>query len=233
MRKALTMLVNRQQIIDKLLFGESVEVTASFYVMGPDYDSSLQPYPYDPEKAKSIFESKGWRDTDGDGILDKNGKKFSFSFMYAAHSKTSERLATIMKEDFKKNGIEVGIERLEWGSFLKRVDERNFDSLILGWNMPFESDLYQVWHSSQIKDGSNFVSYSNPELDRLIESVRPELDYKKRIEIYRKIHSIMYEDQPYTFLFCNPTLVALSRRFDNVKVHKAGLDYREWVIRRD
>ncbi|HOA07253.1 MAG TPA: peptide-binding protein [Spirochaetota bacterium] len=233
MRKALTMLINRQQIIDKLLFGQAVEVTASFYVKGPDYDSSLQPYPYDPEKAKKIFESKGWKDTDGDGILDKNGKKFSFSFMYAAHSKMSERFATIMKEDFKKSGIEVGIERLEWGSFLKRVDERNFDALILGWSMPFESDLYQVWHSSQIKDGSNHISYSNPELDRLIETVRLELDYKKRTEIYRKIHRIMYEDQPYTFLFCEATLVVLSRRFDNVKVHKTGLDYREWVIRRD
>ena len=233
-RRALGMLVNRKQIIDKLLFGQAVEVTGSFYVMGPDYDASLPPIPYDPGKAKELFASKGWIDSDKDGLLDRGGKKFAFNFLYAAQSKMSERFATIVKEDFKKNGVEVNIERLEWGSFLKRLDSHDFDAVILGWTMPFESDLYQVWHSSQMKDeGSNFISYSNPELDKLIEDVRIELDYGRRHVVYKKIHGILYEDQPYTFLYCLPTLVAVSKRFGNVNVHKAGLDYTEWVIRRD
>jgi peptide/nickel transport system substrate-binding protein len=229
-RQAMTMLINREEILQKLLFGNAKIVTGNFYIFSKYYDSNMQPWPYDPKRARELLQEAGWLNSAGDGILRKNGKKFSFTFTISSGSKFAERLATILKEDLAKSGIEMNVERYEWAVFLKRIKDKEFDATALAWSLNYSSDPYQLWHSSQIKGGSNFCSFSNREADRIIEIARQEFDEKKREALYKRFNQILHEEQPYTFLFCNPALSVVSKRFTNVNVHTMGLKLIEWGI---
>ncbi|MGH7799551.1 MAG: peptide-binding protein [Thermodesulfobacteriota bacterium] len=229
-RTAMTYLVNRKLILEKILYNLGEVVTNPFYINSPEYDKSIKPYPYDPLKAKQLLDQAGWVDHDGDGIRDKEGVKFGFEFLLPSGSVTGEQISTILKEELKKVGIKMNIRRLEWAVFTKQLDERKFDAVTLSWAMGVESDPYQIWHSSQAERGSNFVGFKNKEADQLIEKARTEFNRKKRIELYRRFTEIVYQDQPYTFLFCRKSTVALQRRFKGVKVHPLGLDPLEWFV---
>ncbi len=231
-RTALTHLINRKAILDKLLFGLGKIVTGNFYIYDKYYNHEIEPYGYNPEKGRELLKQAGWEDSDNDGILDKDGKKFSFVFTISAGSKFAERLATIVKEDLKKAGIQMEINRYEWAVFVKKLHERDFDAVTLSWSLSWEGDPYQLWHSSQVKEGSNFCGFSNSEADRIIVNARREFNGKKRISMYRRFHEIIHNEQPYTFLYCTPALVVVSKRFDNVIVHKRGLNYHEWELKK-
>lgn len=231
-RQAMTMSINRELIRDKYQFGLAKIMTGPFFPGGPQNNPEIAPLPFDPIKARELLGAAGWKDTNGDGILDKNGQKFSFEFLYSSGSTFAERLGTFMKEDLKKMGIEMRIVRLEWAVFLDRIGKKEFDAVMLAWLSPPESDPYQIWHSSQVlaAGSSNFISFANLEADRLMERARREFDEESRNKLYHRFHAILYEEQPYTFLFISPTMVAVSHRFDNVIVHKLGLDLREWKV---
>ncbi|HOM88930.1 MAG TPA: peptide-binding protein, partial [Spirochaetota bacterium] len=134
------------------------------------------------------------------------------------------------KEDFAKVGIQMDINRYEWSVFVNKIDKRDFDAVTLGWSLSWEGDPYQLWHSSEVKAGSNFCYFINREADEIIEKARKEFDVNKRIALYRRFHEIIHDEQPYTFLYCTPALVAVSKRFTNVIVHKRGLNYVEWKV---
>ncbi len=229
-RKAMTLLTNRGEILRKLNFGLGRVVTGPFFDASKDYNQEVAPLPYDPDRAKGLLEEAGWSDHDGDGIRDRNGIPFRFEFLIPSGRRFSERLASILKEDLQKVGIAMEIRKIEWAVFVKNLDDRTFDAVSLGWVFGFEQDPYQVWHSSQADKGSNFVGFKNDEADRIIQEGREEFDRDKRAALYRRLHAIVDEIQPYTFLFSNPSLVALHRRFENVKVYPAGVDPLEWRV---
>jgi peptide/nickel transport system substrate-binding protein len=230
-RRAMTMSVDRKTILDKLLFGLGTVVTGPFYVKGPDYDPAIKPYPYDPEAATALLKDAGWADHDGDSILDKDGAPFSFEFLLSSGSRFGETIATILQENLKRVGIKVVIRKLEWAVFVQRIEEHNFDACTLAWSLGWESDPFQLWHSSQQEaKGSNFVGFTNAEADKLIEEARQEFDPEKRRRMYHRFHQIVHEEQPYTFLFTMESLVAVSRRFRNVQVYPMGIAPREWWV---
>lgn len=231
-RRALTQLVDRASILRTLNFGLGKIVTGPFYVEGPDYNHEVKPYSYDPEKAAALLAEAGWSDHNGNGILDKNGQEFSFEFLIPSGRRFAEQLATIIKEDYRKAGIQVEIRKLEWALFTQKLNDHSFDAVTLGWAFGFEQDPYQVWHSSQAERGSNFVGYQDEESDRWIEQARVLFDREERAALYHKLHARIHELQPYTFLFANPSLVALDRRFQNVRVYPVGLDPLEWDLMR-
>lgn len=231
-RLALTHLVNRKAILDKLLFGLGEIVNGTFFIYSKNYSSDISPWSYDPTRGRELLKEAGWADSDNDGILDKDGKKFSFKLVYPVNSEYSEKLAIILKEDFAKVGIEMHIERYEWAVFVQKLNNRDFEATSVGWSLGYSGDPYQLWHSSQIKDGSNFCAFKNAEADRLIEAARLELDERRRVKLYHRFNQILHHEQPYTFMFCNPALVAVSKRFDNVKIHTMGLNYIEWKVKK-
>ncbi len=230
-RRALTMLLDRKGILDTIYHGLGKQVTGEAFVDGPEYDSSIQPWPFDPAQAKQLLAEAGWSDSDGDGVLDKGGVPFKFEILIRATSPETEQIATVFQEELKRAQIAMTIHPLEWATFLQSVDSRNFDAVILGWSIPpIEEDPYQVWHSSQADKGSNFVGFVDPEADKIMEEARLEFDEQKRFAMYHRFHAILHEEQPYTFLICRQTLESVDKRFQNVKVYKAGLDSREWWV---
>ncbi len=230
-RKAMTHLVNRELILEKILFNLGATVTSPFYINGNEYDKDIKPLEFNPKIAKSLLDEAGWVDSDSDGIRDKNGVKFEFEFLIPNASDTSEKISTILKEEMDKVGIVMNIRKIEWAVFVQRLNERKFDAVTLGWSMGVESDPYQVWHSSQMEGGgSNFIGFKNDEADRIIEQARKEFDKEKRIELYRKFISIIHDEQPYTFLFCRKSTIAVNKRFHGINVYPLGVDFLEWYV---
>jgi len=229
-RLAMTMLTNRREILDKILLGQGEVVSSGFYKFGPQYDASIEEIPFDPVRAKQLLTEAGWVDHDGDGIIDKDGLPFRFTLLAASGSNLAKSIGLIMREDLLKVGIEMNIRQLEWATMLKLLSERSFEATLLGWSMPLTQDPYQLWHSSQIEKGSNMVGFSDPKADRLIERARREFDPEVRRGMYKEFQRIVHEAQPYTFLFINPSLVAVARRFEDVRDYRLGLDPLEWTV---
>jgi peptide/nickel transport system substrate-binding protein len=232
-RLAMTLLMDRETILKRVLFGLGTVVNGTFYINSPEYDHNLKPHPYDPKEAVELLKAAGWEDHDGDGVLDRNGIPFAFEFLISAGSKFGEQIATILQENLKEVGIKMEIRKLEWAVFVHRVEDHDFDACTMGWSLGWDTDPYQLWHCSQADKGSNFVGFCNEEADRLIDAAREEFDPQKRRQLYYRFSEILYEEQPYTFLFTTDALVAVARRFHNVIVYPMGLAPRQWWVPKD
>lgn len=203
-RIALAHLMNREEMNQKFRHGMSHMATGPTYIQSEYASQKVKPFAFDPKKASELLTKSGWKDSDKDGILDKSlgGKKadFKFSLMYA--NKDVEKYWTLYKEDLKKAGIEMELKYLEWNSFLKLMDEGNFDAAALGWSTGFEWDPKQVWHSANaVPGGSNFIAYKNPDVDRLIDQARMEPNKTKRMAMLHNVYEKIAADAPYAWLF--------------------------------
>jgi len=231
-RIAMTHLLNRELILNKILLDLGAIVTNPFYINSPEYDKSIKPFAFDPGKAKELLAEAGWIDHDNDGIRDKDGVKFEFEFLLPSGSETGEKIATILKEELDKVGIVMKIRKTEWAVFTTRLNERKFDAVTLGWSMGVESDPYQIWSTTQTETGHNFVGFNNERAEELITKARKEFNREDRIKYYREFANIVHKEQPYTFLFCRMSTVAVSNRFRNVVVYPLGLDTLQWYVPR-
>jgi len=239
-RVALTHLVDRERILRQVYHGFGRVISGPFAAISLYYDPAVEPYPFDIERGKALLAEAGWTDTDNDGWLDKDvdgdgqRDRFEFAFMAIANHPLQSKYVPIIQEDMKKAGVKFEIKQAEWSVYLEALNEWKYDVCTLGWGGGFESDPYQIWHSSQarIKQSSNHVGYVSAEADRLIEAGRRCLDVDERIQIYHRFHRLLHEDQPYTFLVSPTSLVAQHRRYRNVRVWKSGMKTTlHWVPR--
>jgi peptide/nickel transport system substrate-binding protein len=238
-RKAMTYLTNRKQMVETILFGFGQVIDSPIYRFRPEYDETLASYPYDPKKALGLLREAGWKDTDGDGVLDKviDGKSTPFRFEIKFNSGNTIRKSVVLtlQDELKRHGISVTVRQLDWTIFLDDVKNHKFDAMVLGWAMSVrDPDSFQVWHSSQAENkGSNMISYKNARVDKILEDYRREFDPKKRIELYREFQRILHDEQPYTFLFMGKSISAVHRRLRGVEVLPiGGLRPLEWWVPR-
>ena len=236
-RKALYHLVNRKLMIKKFLYGFSTLAT------GPHYSSSIyanpkvKPIEFDPKKALALLRKEGWRDTNGDRILDKviDGKRVDFKFTILEPSKDFEKFLTVFKEDAAKAGVQINIKIVEWSTFLKLLEERKFQAVRLGWGSGgVDWDPKQIWHSDYVKSGSNFIGYENKQVDKMIDQARVTLNKKKRIKILHNVFKMIAEDYPYVFFFNSKyILYGHSKNVEKEKdsyVYNVGVPY--WWMRK-
>ena len=248
-RQAFTHAINREEIVQYVLYGFGTVLSGPFPSHLWYYNPKVKPLPYDLQKARQLLAEAGWKDTDGDGILDKDGKPFRFKLITNSGNDIRRDVGVLVQRQFRELGVEVTFEVYEWSVFLKNfINAKHFDACILGWGLSPDPDDYMIWHSSQIEKGFNFISYKNPEVDRLWEEGRREYDVEKRKQIYWRIHELMAEDQPYTFLFSPIGISALQKKFvlaeespsgqktyQPIKMEKAGLMYDliKWYVPRE
>lgn len=230
-RKALYHLVNRKLMIQKFEYNMSTPAVGPIYPSSPYANKSLKPVEFDPKKALALFNQAGWRDTDGDNILDKNGKKLSLTILEPGRY---EKYLTIFKEDAKKAGVDIVIKKIEWNSFIKLVtDEKKFQMCRLCWSASIDWDPKQIWHSSSIKGGSNFISYSNKEVDKLIDKARYIFDRNERIKVLSKVEKQIVDDVPYLFLtYKDSTLYAHTDRIQKERdTYKFTIGLSYWKFK--
>jgi peptide/nickel transport system substrate-binding protein len=230
-RTALTLLVDRPGIIDGLLYGLARPTTCHFYWASDSCDPKLQPLPYDPAQAARLLEQAGWRDHDGDGVLDRDGVAFRFGLMIPASSPEAARMATKLKEDFGRAGVELRLQRVEWSIFTKRLRAREFDACTLAWaDSGPRGDPTQIWHSSSSTGGSNYIGFANAQADELIDRARSTLQEAPRDDLYRQLGVLLHREQPYTWLYVRPRLSLINRRIHGVVESLAGWQYEDWWL---
>ncbi len=233
-RQAVNYAIDKDEIVKGVLFGLGYPAIGPYKPGTWVYNDKLKPYGYHPEKALALLKEAGWTDTDGDGILDRDGKPFSFSIITNQGNSLRIKSATIIQNRLRKIGIDVKIRTIEWAAFLKEfIDKGRFDATILGWNILQDPDIYSVWHSSKaVPGGLNFIKYKNSEVDELLDRGRSTLDQAERKRIYDRVQEIMHEEQPYCFLYVPMSLPIFSKRIKGIEVAPAGLDYNanEWWI---
>ena len=233
-RRALTHAIDRQGIVDGVLLGQG-RVTAGPFIPGTwVHNDAIAPYPYDPEKARQMLAEAGWTDSDKDGWLDKDGKRFAFTILTNQGNDQRIKSAIIIQSQLKALGIDVRIRTVEWAAFIKEfVNKGRFDALILAWTVPQDPDTFSVWHSSSAKPGGlNFTQFKNDEVDRLLEQARLTTDQSARKRLYERFQEILHEEQPYTFLYVPYALPIVQARFHGIEPAPAGImhNFERWWV---
>ena len=233
-RRALAHAIDKQEIIKGALFGLGLPAVGPYKPGTWVYNDAIKPYAYDPELAKRMLAEAGWTDSDGDGVLDKDGRPFSFTIICNQGNSQRLKIATIVQYRLAQIGIRTEIRTLEWATFLKEyVDKRRYDALILSWNILQDPDIYDVWHSSRTENGGlNFMGFRNAEVDDILEKARRSLDQDYRKKLYDRMQVILHEQQPYCFLYYPMSLPIVSARIQGIKPAPAGIgyNYTEWWI---
>lgn len=218
-RRALTMAIDRQSIIDSLLFGYARVATSPIISTVWAHDRDLEPWPYAPAEARELLAEQGWRDADGDGILDRAGKAFRFELSTNTDSRIRVDAAVMIQEQLRRVGIDAQVRRMEFNTLVDKNLEHEFDATLGAWGIDTSLDLTYAFHSDSIDNGYNFGSYSNPEVDRLIDDFRRQTDPEVMGTILRTIEGILHQDQPYTFLWEPKRLTGVDGRLRNVQIN--------------
>ena len=130
-----------------------------------------------------------------------------------------------LKDLYSRAGVSLIPKPSEWSVMIDLLNSRNFDAITLGWSSGVETDIFQMFHGSQIDDGGdNFVNFKSNELDSLIDQARATVSEDKRMPLWWQAEQILHEQQPYTFLMRRKSLIFLDSRISNVEVTSLGLN---------
>lgn len=217
-RRAMSFAINHEEMLKNICYdlyepGQGIYHPTAWMAPNP----MPTPYKQDLDKAEALLEEAGWTDSDNDGILDKvvDGQKikFEFSLQYGSGSKAAERICGMVAENLKQIGVLCNVKPTEFTVLQADAKKHNFDAMCAGWGTgadPDDSD--NLWTTKALKNGGrNYVQYSNPKVDSLYEAGKREFDRAKRAEIYRQIAMILWEDQPYTWLFFRSSMYAFNK----------------------
>lgn len=233
-RQALTSAINKDEIVQGVLLGMG-QIAHGPYKPGTwPYNTRIQDFGYNPERARTLLAEAGWNKRNSDGMLVKNGQPFRFTVLTNQGNDQRLKTAQIIQQRLKSIGIDVTIRVLEWASFITHfIDKGNFEAVILAWTIPQDPDIFDVWHSSKTAPKElNFIAFKNAEVDRLLVEGRGTFDKRKRMDCYYRIQEILVEEQPYTFLYVPDALPVVNARFRGIEPAPAGISYNfiRWYV---
>ena len=232
-RRALAHLTDVNEIIQTVQQGLAVPTVGPFPPKAAYFNKDLQPIPFDIDKAKALLAEAGWQDSDNDGVLDKliNGKKtpLELTFTITPNNEVSGNITTIVKEDARKAGVVINAAPTPPNKLFENLGTRDFDAYMLASG--FDLDLYdpgQFWHtSSDTPSGSNRVGFGNSETDAMIDEIRNTNDEGRRTELYGKLQEIIYDEQPFIFLYAPQDRIVISKKFKNATTTLVSPGYME------
>lgn len=232
-RQAIAYAIDKNEIVDVILFGLGSPATGPYVPNTWPYNPYVKEYKYDPDKAKQLLKEAGW-EPNSEGILEKDGRPFEFTIRTNMGNTLRMNTATIIQWRLAKIGIKVKIEAIEWSTFVNEfIDKRRFEAVILGWSIGLDPDQYDIWYSGKTKEKEfNFVSYNNPEVDRLLEEGRRTFDIKKRKKAYDRIQEILADELPYIFLYVPDATPIVHGKFKGIRPTPIGITYNfpKWYV---
>ncbi len=221
-RKAITCGVDRQEMLDSFFNGQGTLISGPFAPGSWAYNLDVQPSPYNPQKAIQLLNEAGFVQG-SDGIMKKGGEKLSFTLKVPIEkeSEAVKRVVLAFKNYLKKIGIEITPDFREWLSWKEDVFlKHDFDIVYASWVFDDSADISSLFHSAEIGPWrNNFGSYSNPDVDSLIVESKLTLDHEKRRTIYRKLHAVLADECPYTFLWTLTNYAGYHKKLRRVAIH--------------
>jgi peptide/nickel transport system substrate-binding protein len=231
-RRALTLAIDRKKIVDTL-WGPYAKVAVSpilSFIWA--HDKSIQGLPFDPAEAKKILAAKGWKDVDGDGVIERNGKPFRFELTTNAGNQQRIDATVMIQSQLAAVGIAAVPRIVEFNALSAKLDEGDYDSVVIGLGMDTSLDLTTLLHSRSIGNGNNLARYSNPEVDRLIDEAAGQPDINAMVPRVRQVERIVEQDQPATFLWESKRLMGANRRLRDAKPSPIYMlwNLRDWWV---
>jgi len=210
-RRALTLGIDRQALVDVLWKGYARIAAGPILVGVWARSPELSPWPYDPREARRLLAARGYADRDGDGILERDGKPFRFDLDTNSSNRLRTEALVLIQEQLRRIGVDARPRTYEIQTLTERNLRHEFDATLSGWAVDTTLDLRTYFHSSEADGGYNFGAWSHPEVDRLIEEVRKVDAIADAKPLFARIQAILHAEQPYTFLWEPQRLAAVRR----------------------
>ncbi len=224
-RKAMALLTPYDQINKTLYENNNKRMVGPISPNKIDFNTNLKLIQYDVNQAKELLKQAGWADTDNDQVLDKmiDGEKvkFEFNINFMSGSKVWEDLAKQLAESFGKANIYAMLNPVDYNGFVSAVTSHQFDISISAWqSIAAPEDFSQLWSSaSWTNNGLNFTGFGTPQSDALIDSINTCMNEPKRIALSKRFQKLVYDEQPYIFMFTQTRRVIVSKRWDNLEIY--------------
>lgn len=244
-RQALAYAIDREGLVKQLLNGHGTVMNTVFLPMSWAYDAQgLNPYPYDPEKARQLLAQAGFADTDGDGVLEKDGKPFRMTLAYPGGTSNPVRQASapLIQAYLKAVGIQVDLEPVDFSTLVSRVTNTpenpapKYDMWLMGWSLTVDPDQTGLWAENDLY---NMTRWSRATVgdayDRSIQLIQDGVktfDQEQRKQIYRELGRIFNEQLPYVFLYTQNTITVFNKRVKDVNrdIRGATENAHQWWI---
>lgn len=233
-RRALTMAINRKNIIAAYLGGyghEAVGPVSPLFRWA--YNDTLTPLPCDPAEASRLLARAGWRDTDGDGVIDRNGRRFSFSMKVPSGNQMRATLATVVQQALHDIGIDMSIDIVERGTFWEDVPQRKYDAFFAGFSVPLQMQFDDLWGSDLERYPFNLCGFRNARVDAILDDARQLVREEDGAALWKEFQEILQREQPCTFLYWIDTMTGIRTRVQGVESGVLGLTHGAWLWRVD
>lgn len=237
-RRALALGINRQEVIDALLFGQGEIATSTVPPWHPLYPENVRPLPFDPEEAGRLLDAAGWRDSNGDGIRDKNGRPLRFEMM-SSDATLNRSVVEQLQAQYRRIGVQVVPRTLEFQTMLAQHKARDFDAVFSSWvldNFQMASAPMALFHSSIARTplSTNRSAVQIPALDRLIDRAATTTDEQQLRGIWSEMTQLLQREQPITFLYWLNELAGTQRTMEGVEMAPPGefMTIGKWRLNR-
>jgi peptide/nickel transport system substrate-binding protein len=201
-RRALGLAIDVQGIVEALCYGYARPCAGPIHPILWAHDPHLAPLGSNPDEARRILAREGWVDTDGDGVLDRDGVPFEFELKTNLGNQVRLDASVMIQSDLAKVGVKANPRTYEWTVLWDTVIRHTYRTAVLvGWNVGLKVDLKPMFHSASRAEKYNHTGYSNPAVDDLIDRALAEETLEAAGPLWRQAERLIVEDQPYTFLF--------------------------------
>ena len=210
-RRALTQAIDREALVEALWRGHARVGVSPIPSSVWAHLHELEPWPYDPQAARRTLEERGFRDSDGDGVLERGGKPFSFELSTLSTTQLRRDAVVLIQQQLRRAGVVARPAFQEPGTHAARLGDHEFDGALVSVAIDTGLDMRYAFHSGP-EGESNWGRYANPELDRLLDRIAREPDPARALPLYHEAQRLLHRDQPYTFLWEPQSLVGLAER---------------------
>ncbi len=222
-REALSLAIDRQELVDILFFGHGRVCNGPFMPGTFAYNDNIKAPRPDLKKARSLLEAAGY----------DRSHPLTFEIVTNSNNPIRVYATQIIQHQLARAGVKVRIRTMEWQAFLNTVVmPKKFEAVILGWGLGLMPDAYSIWHSEGAKKGGfNFISYKNEKVDALIKAAERTVDREKLGKIYREIFALIVHDNPYLFLYIPDSITVVNREIENVSQSILGVMHNviDWI----
>jgi peptide/nickel transport system substrate-binding protein len=236
-RRALALAIDRPQIIEALLQGFG-EPASTFIPNWSPLNPELEPLPHDPERAKQLLAEAGWTDSNGDGILDRNGQPFRFTILTNTENRLRQDIATVIQDQLRQIGVQAEVRTTEFQTMLQQFRARNYDAVVSNWILDtFKVDPTPLFSCQEARtaNSANRTGYCNPQADQIAERALRTTDAGAAKQLWAQYSQLLQQDQPLTFLYWTEDLAGVGPRLQGVEMDQRSklVSVRDWWIPAD